>query len=352
MLWIFRQYYRKHRYVLLGILFLAGVALYLIKRSSADGRMLIWLSSVATWTESPWLGVGTGGFANACAEGISSLYKSGMDLSSAGVTNNAFNLLVKVLVEQGITGIVMATTLICLVMIKLYKNSKPLFYGMTSLLLFSMFSYPFDMLPYKIIAIIIIAWSESASSEKIYRVCKLGRITTFMLSCLLVFAAWQTCGLVKESCGADKSYNLIRGVKDKAFIKDHYELLPLEEDNPGFLFDFGKILREYGRYNDSNAILRMGTTCSADPMFHVLMGNNYCDMGHCALAEDSYKKAFAIMPNRLYPLYQLMLMYGDCGEKAKARNMARMIMEMKPKIESPATRDMKKKAAGIMRNIN
>lgn len=122
----------------------------------------------------------------------------------------------------------------------------------------------------------------------------------------------------------------------------------MEGDNPQFLFDFGKALRELKRYNDSNAMLRRGALCSADPMFHVLMGNNYRDMGHCNLAEQSYEKAFAIMPNRLYPLYQLMLMYRDNGNVEKARIMAERVLALKPKIESPATKEMKGIAKEIM----
>lgn len=88
--------------------------------------------------------------------------------------------------------------------------------------------------------------------------------------------------------------------------------------------------------------------CSADPVFYVLMGNNYKDMKHYDLAEQAYNKAFAVMPNRLYPLYQLMMLYKDSGDAKKAKVMARRVMDMKPKIESPATRDMKKKAREML----
>lgn len=54
------------------------------------------------------------------------------------------------------------------------------------------------------------------------------------------------------------------------------------------------------------------------------------------------------MPNRVYPLYQLMLMYKDNGEITKAKTMARRVLALKPKIESPATREMKNKAKEIM----
>lgn len=83
-------------------------------------------------------------------------------------------------------------------------------------------------------------------------------------------------------------------------------------------------------------------------MFYVLMGNNYKDMKHYDLAEQAYQKAYSVMPNRLYPLYQLMMLYHDCGNTQKAKAMAKRVIEMKPKIESPATRDMKKKAIEII----
>lgn len=340
-LWLSRQYYWKYRYAVWGLLILACLGFYFIKQGSADGRMIIWQSSIASLFDSPWFGVGIGGFCNAFAEGMSILYERNVDLSSAGVTDNAYNIVVKILVEQGIIGVLLAITLSVLVLTTLYQNSKPLFYGMSSLILFSMFSYPFDLLPYKIIAVIIVAWSESTNCR---RLCDLGRYKIMLLSFLLIFFAWQTYKLVKESYEADESYTMIRGFNDQAFIKDYYELLPLENDNPEFLFDFGKALREQKRYNDSNAILRKGIKCSADPMFYVLMGNNYRDMSHFNLAEESYNKAFSIMPNRIYPLYQLMMMYKDNGEIKKAKELAKRVLLLKPKIESPATIEMKKSA--------
>ena len=344
-LWIFRQYYWKYRYLIWGILILIGCGFYFIKQGSADGRIIVWSASIATWLESPWLGVGIGGFRNAFAEGMLLLYERNVDLSSAGVMDNAYNILVKILVEQGIVGALIAITLCVSALIVLHKNSKPLFFGLSSLMLFSLFSYPFDILSYKIIAVVVFAWSESTNG---WNICRLGRVKTALFSCLLVFLAWQTYKLAEESYEADKDYAMIRGFYDKSFIKDYYELLPLEGDNPEFLFDFGKTLRELKRYNDSNAMLRRGALCSADPMFHVLMGNNYRDMGHCNLAEQSYEKAFAIMPNRLYPLYQLMLMYRDNGNVEKARSMAERVLALKPKIESPATKEMKDIAKEIM----
>ena len=292
-----------------------------------------------------WLGVGTGGFCNAVAEGMAVLHGDGMDLSGAGVTDYAYNILLKILVEQGLVGLVLALMAGGSALLVLRKSSTTLFYALLSLVVFSMFSYPFELLPYRIVAVMIVAWSEARMG---IRVSETGRISAVAVLIVMALVSCQVSSVIRLRHEADKDYDMIRGLNDEAFVKDYYELLPLESDNASFLFDFGKLLRSNTRYNDSNAMLRRGALCSADPMFHVLMGNNYRDMGHCNLAEQSYEKAFAIMPNRLYPLYQLMLMYRDNGNVDKARSMAERVLALKPKIESPATKEMKDIAKEIM----
>ena len=101
------------------------------------------------------------------------------------------------------------------------------------------------------------------------------------------------------------------------------------------------------RWNDSNAILRQGERVSADPMFCIVQGNNYKAMGAWEEAEDMYRRDFCILPNRMYPLYQLMLLYEEADQKDRMRDMARTILGFRPKVESKATREMREKAKSI-----
>ena len=135
---------------------------------------------------------------------------------------------------------------------------------------------------------------------------------------------------------------MIAGMTNAAFINDYYGLLPLLTSNKHFLFDFSKILTADGRYSDSNAILRLGTFVSNDPMFYIIQGNNYRKMRFFKEAEDAYQKAFDIMPNRLYPLYQLMLLYEEEGNLERMSEMAQMVLSFNEKVVSPATKNMKK----------
>ena len=345
LLFVYKEKYWKYRYIVWGCILLAGIAFYFIKQGSADGRVIIWRSALTTWTHCPWLGVGIGGFFNAFAEGTALLSVTDADFSSAGVPDGAYNNFVRIIVEQGVVGGLLAIGFTISAMIKLSKNSKPIFYGIMALLVFSMFSYPFDLMPYKVIVVMTIAWSESIENK---RVIEIGPVLVFILGCLLSLTCWYAGKKANESFMRDQELETGRSFWNFCSNENAYEWLTSERDNHEFLFSFGKMLREEGRYNDSNDILRQGTRCSADPMFYVLMGNNYKDLKHYDLSEQAYQKAFSIMPNRLYPLYQLMMLYHDSGNKQKAKEMAKRVIEMKPKIESPATKDMKKKAEEIL----
>lgn len=345
-LFLYKNKYWRYRYVLWSVIAIACVATYFIKQGSADGRIVIWNISLASWLEYPWLGVGIGGFFHTFAEGMVKMADNGLKIYSANVPDSTYNIVVKILLEQGIVGLLMSLITCFLVLKGLYKNCTPFFYGILSMLVFALFSYPFELLPYKIIMVLIVAWNESASGKK---VIELGNVKLFLTTCFLSFGSWQS-GLLVGSCYKadnlfnDNQNNTAEEIKDKG-----YKILSYEYDNANFLFDFGKALRAMGRYQDSNAIFKQGTKCSADPMFYVLMGNNYKDMKWYDMAEQSYQKAFDIMPNRLYPHYQLMLLFKDTGDKQKFFEMAKRVVNMKPKIESSATIDMKNEAMMLLR---
>lgn len=340
-LWLYRQKYWKYRWAVWISIVVLAAGFYLAKQGSADGRMLTWTASLTAWWHQPWLGVGVGGFRAACADGIAELYwehpASGL-FASGGVTDFAFNDLLKVLVEQGLVGAVLCVVTAVWVLFGLYKQSLPLFYGLLSLFIFSMFSYPFELLPYQIILVLLSAFAAShvdMDKENTHR--KLGRV---MLLLVLVPIAFFVAKEIQRRHETDKEVKMFSGMHHEAFINDYYELMPMEMDNASFLFDFGKTLREAKRYNDSNAVLRQGIQVSNDPMFWVLIGNNYRDMQCYQEAEEAYQKAFAIMPNRLYPLYQLMGLYEEIGNVEAWQRTAKEIIMLQPKIKSPATEAM------------
>ena len=155
---------------------------------------------------------------------------------------------------------------------------------------------------------------------------------------------------MEHKVSTNRNWERISGYQSAAFADDYAEQYNTLIDNPKFLFAYGKMLNSMKRYNDSNAALRDGLKVSTDPMFHVVMGNNYKELGAYKEAEEHYRKAFYMNPNKMYPLYQLLQMYIDIDDTINARQMAQRIVSFNPKIRSKATDDMKKFAKEYLTN--
>lgn len=349
-LWHYRAYYWRWRKILWGMCLALVVVLYFAKQGSANGRLLTWFASLQSWSHAPWMGVGVGGFRHACAQGIAELYTSnptGPLFQFANVSEYAFCDALKILVEQGVVGFALAIFTMVVILRNLYFFSKPLFTATLSLVAFSFSSYPFELFPYRTI-LVILAVTPPLHLNKYGFSWKQNRLTSSLLGLIFLFLTISYARAILSRLNADNEAKQFMGYGHAAFIPDYYELLDLEYDNPHFLFQFAKVLRTEKRFNDSNAMLAIGTLISSDPMFYLLQGNNYKDMGIPTLAEDAYRKAFCVMPNRLYPLHQLMVLYIDTRQTSKARQMARQIIHLKPKVVSPATKEMKCKAKQIL----
>lgn len=334
---------KKWIWWLAGIGFVMFVVMYYVKFGSANGRFAVNFIAIQCIMDNPLTGNGIGSYFHTYAEKTAELSASGLgiDPKYIDVLEYAFNDIMLIGVEQGIVGLFFCITLLFMVFRGLFKKSRALAYGLLALMIFSLFSYPFELLPYQIIAVVIIAYSANTD--------KGGRTSVMVVVAVAVLLAMIPWNYSKAKQKAENDYKMMAGMTNEAFTNDYYELLPLLEDNKNFLFDFGKMLSQQGRYNDSNAMLRKGTLISNDPMFYVLMGNNYKDMKYYDMAEQAYRKAFTVMPNRLYPLYQLMLLYEKKGEKEKMVDMAKKVVNFQEKIASPATREMKEKANELMR---
>lgn len=331
-----------------------STGLYFIKAGSADGRAIIYLISVLSIMHYPFLGSGVGCFFHQYAEEMAqfSMRYPGFNMQSADVLDYAFNDLLRIGVEQGLVGIGFALLVICLAFQSLRNKGRILRMGFLALLIFSLFSYPFELLPYQLIMVLILTYAGTNNSICIHKELKPQLIHRFFIpTCsllLMILVAIFVFHQIDRRTKAEADYKMMAGITDNAFIDDYYELLPLITENPRFFFDFGKMLARQGRYNDSNAILKRGALVSNDPMFYVIQGNNYRDMDAYKEAELAYLTAFHVLPNRLYPLYQLMCLYELIGDDGKTKDMAQRIKNFNVKIESPATQEMKTKAQKIL----
>lgn len=111
-------------------------------------------------------------------------------------------------------------------------------------------------------------------------------------------------------------------------------------------FHIAHTLHRQGKHEKSNEILLELKRHSADPMILNIIGKNYQSLGMPDSAIYYLRKSTFRCPNRMYPHYLLMKLYNDSvsyNENAST-NEAQIILSMKPKVESEATRDMRREA--------
>lgn len=350
--------WRGHRRMVLGGLAVAaclGVCAYAMKQNSADGRLLMTIVAGKAWTAEWLTGHGLGGFAHAYGKAQAAFFTGHPDsplLSVAGSPEYAFNGLAGVSVEQGFIGMACALTITSWTAFILVWKREASACGYIALLVASMFSYPFSLWPFRLWATGWVAYAVSLQAGTGTGAAWWKKASGAAMAILLaVPSVWWTAE-TKTRVEAYGEYRALSGIQDAAFVDDFRKNYDRLKDRPEYLFTYGKALRELERYNDSNAALRQGTRVSCDPMFHVMMGNNYLDLGAPREAETAYRKAFSLLPNRVYPLYRLMKLYEATGKNEKARDMARRITAFRAKVDSPAVRKMKEEAEDLLQQTH
>ena len=341
--------WKAHRRMVLwgmGVAVCAGVAAYFLKQGSADGRLLMTMVAGRAWAGEWLCGHGLGGYAQAYGAAQEAFFaaRPGSPLSVvAGSPEYAFNGVLGVGVEQGVLGAVPALVLGLWSLAVLCRRGEVSAYGWLVLLVSSLFSYPFALWPFLSLAVawVALAVSLEAGTAEV-RWWK--RTAVWPVVAAGGWCVWNLSDDTARRVEAYEEFRRVRGIQDVAFLEDYSKKYEDLKAYPDFLFTFGTALREAGRYNESNAMLRQGTRVSCDPVFYTLMGNNYRDLGAVAEAESAYRKAFGMLPGRMYPLYRLMKLYEAEGQMRKAEEMARQIIAFRPKVDSPAVREMKSEA--------
>lgn len=349
---LYRKYKRWMLWLVCGSL-LAGTLLYFVKQDSANGRVLMNTVSAKAIQEHPLTGHGIGGFSHAFAESQADYFRINPDspfVEVAGSPEYAFNELLQIGVEQGVIGMLCFAAIAIGSLIVLLRRRCELGYGWLALLVFSFFSYPFSLQPFRIMAVVFVAYAASIASKETGNSPMRNKLPHIVVVVVSMVAVCLMLPRVKQKVKATSDWEMVSGYRSAAFADDYAEWYMTLNDNPKFLFAYGKMLHEMKRYNDSNAVLHDGLKVSADPMFHVVIGNNYKALGAFKEAEEHYTRAFFQGPNKMYPLYQLLQLYIEVNDRIKAQEMAQHIVNFNPKIRSSATDEMKEFAKEYITN--
>ena len=348
------------------LIFVAGAlaGIYVLKKESADGRLLLWKITTQAIIKQPWTGTGLGGFPAAYAETQAEYFSSGRTPDTeklvAGCPEYGFNEFLQIGLEQGVFGLMGFVLLLSYSLFRGVKNRQiGAAGGILALMVFSLASYPLQLPEFWVVLVVLMGVADttvptdtpptpSREGKRLLSVAVIGGMT---VCCGWLF--WQQ----KEYYKGYKKWNTMKMLyNSKAYeaAADGYEkLVPLMGHKPELLFETAQCLSKTERFAEANRLLERAMKLSADPMIHYMAAKNEQAQGNFLEAEYLLLHAIDILPERIYPYYLLTKLYTEPTffQKDKFLKTADAVLKKEPKVESTAIREMRTEVKNMLNNI-
>lgn len=338
----------------LALTSLLAVGIYHAKRPSADGRLLMWKIDSRVLLRHPLWGVGPGNFAGAFGREQAAYFaeeeRPRQEQLVAGCPESGFNEFLQFGAETGIIGFVLLLSLTGTAVVGAIRRRNPFGYGLFGAAVFACFSYPWSVLPLRLLFVVLLAAACTPRNAP-HR----GLLRNLPLLLLPVAGAACWPGLYDRYAvrvEAQRQWREVRlwmhSERYDYLVEDGERLYGTLSEDFRFLYDYGYALHKTGDYRRSNIVLQQGMQLSSDPMFHNIAAKNYEALGAYDEAERALRQAHAMIPHRLYPLYLLARLYAATGRSEEARTTARRALNLKLKVESVQTREMQEELQKLL----
>ena len=343
------------------IIVCASVLLYQMKADSANGRLFIWKTTCKVIANKPLLGYGPGTFSHVYGEMQSTYFASEkyteQEERVAGAPEYAFNELLQLCVEGGIILLMLFLMLLVWVVGKGISNKDYIACsGLISLLLFSLSSYPFQVLPFLMMGVLLFVVCVTNPKGIIEKNACIPRICTLLL--LISMLAGNILCLYKLCNVNELSQRLyyIKVLQDQSLQKEastgYGRLYDFFKHNFNYLMKYAGNLFAQKRYDEAIVILERAKLVSCHPSIYTLQGQCYQALGNFADAEKYYKAAALLLPIRIYPYYLLAKLYAepDFYHETKMKQMINIVLTKEPKVYSKAIHEMRMEMNILLNN--
>ena len=333
--------------------------LYSYKKDSADGRILIWKISLEMVKDKPILGYGFDGFRKNYMN-YQAAYLQEKQLPEtinnlADDNHHAFNEFLRIIIEQGIIGVIILFIFLTTIGYTIYKYklyidtvSRTIISCLTALLFFSFFSYPLST--FHINALIVILLAGLACSSQDTQIWKLQiRSISLIIPYSIIFFI-SSVYLFSYSKANSDWLNTLKGVYTNDNILE--EARKKLSGNPYFLSTYGKYLNKKKRYSKAASILSQ--SIKEYPSYYTVMelGISYKAQKKYTEAMHCFYKAMHMIPHKIKPLYFMMELYYDQKDYKSAIQLSNRILCKQPKIRSSELNIILKRTILLQEKMN
>jgi len=321
----FRGWIRRHRAIGVGaacLVLLAGIAMFMMKKDSAIGRLHLWHMECRVIAGHPWTGVGIDKIFKAYGDTQADYFRQAERPAAivrvAGSPVYAFNEYLKFGMAWGIGGLLLSLALAAWVVWRLFRRHSALAYGALVFALFAFASFPLSVMQLQLLGIALLAVALTPQRES-----RAGWTLWGAACCACVVAGLLAYPEHKAKQSAERSWraSLFSERDTSSYLTLYQSLYPLLKDNQKFLYHYGYLLRQTGALEESNEILQQGADISCDPVFLTTLAENHIDQGNYEQAEKELLQAHWMIPARKSTLQRLMQLYIDTGQKESAEKI-------------------------------
>jgi tetratricopeptide (TPR) repeat protein len=333
--------------------------LYLVKKDSASGRLLIWKVAFRTVKEQPLTGHGFNTAQATLAPTQARYFAAGNGTENekmlAGSVRWVFNEFLQTASETGLVGLFLFLLVIGYALFYRFQAALSRKYflsigaaraSLAGILVFGCFSYPFYSLPVTLLfffslAVLSAIGAIHLKTQKEAHHVR-GQIPVLLASLLLgvfyveqipkqrhAYWLWDEAGQLYQTGAYAEA--------DKSFA----EAYPVLSRNGLFLQQYAKSLSMEEKYPKAIGLLNQSTGYYQDEFTGIILGCCYQGLGEYDKAEKHYKQASHMVPHKFYPLYLLAKLYHATGQTEKAAAIAKKILGKAVKVTSKAIEEMK-----------
>ena len=333
--------------------------LYSYKKDSADGRILIWKISLEMVKDKPILGYGFDGFRKNYMN-YQAAYLQEKQLPEtinnlADDNHHAFNEFLRIIIEQGIIGVIILFIFLTTIGYTIYKYklyidtvSRTIISCLTALLFFSFFSYPLSTFHINSFIVILLAGLACSSQDTPIWKLQIRSISLIIPYSIIFFIS--SVYLFSYSKANSDWLNTLKGVYTNDNILE--EARKKLSGNPYFLSTYGKYLNKKKRYSKAASILSQ--SIKEYPSYYTVMelGISYKAQKKYTEAMHCFYKAMHMIPHKIKPLYFMMELYYDQKDYKSAIQLSNRILCKQPKIRSSELNIILKRTILLQEKMN
>lgn len=343
---------RKLIYIAASIVLIVGVvgSFFLVKTDSIYGRLQIWKISCYQVFDNFIFGGGYRSFRTDYMTKQGNYFMTNPDSPFAQLADNvqhSFNEYIKLFIEYGLIGLLLILLLMSYLLVKCKKNNPHLL-CLISLSVFSFFSYPFSY-PF---TLLITAYCLAELSNKFpaYRL----RLDKIYYKPLVVTILSSLCAIVIYNWASEKNFKRVYldsyFGKRENLITDYNWISNEFFCKAPFYYSYAVELKRDGEIDSSLIMIKKCQKSINDYDVNNLMGELYMEKGDYKQAEYYFQIAKNMIPNRFYPLSQLLRIYDMTHQKGKGTKIAKEILSKKVKVSSLKVIEIQDKAQKYMKN--